>query len=61
MKKQKLVSSKPTEPVESSQELQKKIRQRAFELYELRGRSDGGDFDDWVKAESEITRSAGRT
>lgn len=59
MKKQKLASSKPTEPVESSQELQNKIRQRAFELYELRGRSDGRDFDDWLKAESELTKSAG--
>lgn len=58
MKKQKLASSKPTEPVESSKERWEKIRQRAYELYELRGRQDGGDFEDWLKAESEITSSA---
>ncbi len=60
MKKQKLASSKPTEPIESSEQSREKIRQRAYELYELRGREDGGDFDDWLKAESEITSSAGR-
>lgn len=31
-----------------------RIRQRAFELFELRGRQDGHDFDDWLQAESEI-------
>ncbi len=59
MKKQTLASSQPTEPVESSEQLEK-IRQRAYELYEFRGRQDGGDFEDWLKAESEITSSAGR-
>ncbi len=59
MKKQKLASSQPTETVEPSEQLDK-IRQRAYELYELRGRQDGGDFDDWLKAESEITSSSAR-
>jgi hypothetical protein len=31
-----------------------RIRRRAFELFELRGRQDGHDFDDWLQAESEI-------
>jgi len=31
-----------------------KIRQRAFELYEARGREEGRDFDDWLQAEAEI-------
>jgi hypothetical protein len=29
------------------------IQRRAYELYELRGRSDGHDWDDWLQAESE--------
>ncbi len=37
------------------------IRRRAYELYEQRGRKDGHDMDDWLRAESEVTRSAGRT
>jgi hypothetical protein len=31
-----------------------RIRRRAFELFELRGRQDGHDFEDWLQAESEI-------
>jgi len=34
--------------------LQEQIRIRAFELYELRGREDGHDLDDWLQAESEL-------
>lgn len=30
------------------------IAQRAYELYEQRGRQDGGDLEDWVKAEREL-------
>jgi hypothetical protein len=37
------------EPVEEQ------IRQRAYELYEARGREDGHDLEDWQQAESEIT------
>lgn len=31
------------------------IRRRAYELYEERGREDGHDLDDWLRAEEEIT------
>lgn len=34
------------------------IRIRAYELYEERGREDGCDLEDWLRAEDEIT---GRT
>ena len=37
------------------QELEYQIRQRAHELYEARGREDGHDLDDWLRAEVEIT------
>lgn len=37
---------------ESSEE---RIRERAYELYEARGRGDGHDLEDWLEAEAEIT------
>ena len=36
-------------------ELEIKIRERAYELYEARGREDGHDLQDWLRAEEEIT------
>jgi len=30
------------------------IRQRAFELYEARGRESGRELDDWLAAEREL-------
>ncbi len=30
------------------------IAQRAYELYEQRGRQDGWDLEDWLKAEREL-------
>lgn len=30
------------------------IAQRAYELYEQRGRQDGHDLEDWLKAEREL-------
>ncbi len=41
---------------ESIRELQEQIR-RAYELYEQRGKEDGHELDDWLQAESEITRT----
>jgi hypothetical protein len=37
-----------------SVDMQEVIRQRAYELYEQRGRQHGRDFDDWLRAESEV-------
>lgn len=39
---------------ECSAELNEQIRCRAYELYEQRGREDGHDLEDWLKAESEV-------
>ncbi len=36
-------------------DLEEKIRQRAYQLYESRGRGDGRDFDDWLQAEAEVS------
>jgi hypothetical protein len=32
------------------------IRERAYQLYEERGRGDGHEWDDWLQAEGEITQ-----
>jgi hypothetical protein len=37
--------------------IEDRIRRRAFELYEQRGRVDGFALGDWLQAESEILRA----
>jgi hypothetical protein len=34
--------------------IERQIRQRAYELYERRGKTDGHDLDDWLQAERSI-------
>ena len=34
--------------------VEERIRQRAYQLYEQRGRVDGFALDDWLQAEGEI-------
>jgi hypothetical protein len=48
-----------TEQVHTS-ELEERIRRRAYELYEQRGRPDGHDVDDWLQAEAEMTQPSVR-
>ena len=43
------VTSEPQEV-----DLEHQIRLRAHELYEARGREDGHELDDWLRAEEEI-------
>jgi DUF2934 family protein len=31
-----------------------RIRRRAYDLYERRGRAEGHDLDDWLQAEAEL-------
>jgi hypothetical protein len=40
--------------------IEEQIRRRAYELYEARGREDGRDLGDWLRAESKITGKAAR-
>jgi len=47
---------KPTQTSESSIDRQEKVRRRAYELYEQRGREDGHDLEHWLQAESEIAQ-----
>jgi oligoendopeptidase F len=46
----------PTKVTNSMHDLQEQIRRRAHELYEQRGRDEGHELDDWLQAESEVTR-----
>ena len=48
-----IAGTKPQNPEEQ-------IRQSAFALYEARGRQDGHDLDDWLRAEKEITEQKTR-
>ena len=43
------------------QNLEETIRVRAYELYEARGREDGRDLDDWLRAEEQVTQQKVRT
>ncbi len=42
------------------QELEIQIRERAYELYEARGREDGHDLEAWLRAEEEIMEQKAR-
>jgi Protein of unknown function (DUF2934) len=46
--------------VSDPRELEIQIRERAYELYEARGREDGHDLEDWLRAEEEITPKKAR-
>ena len=51
----------PTSVTSEPQELEHQIRLRAQELYEARGREDGHELDDWLRAEEEITQKKAGT
>jgi hypothetical protein len=55
-KPQTSVTSEPQQLV-----LEHQIRLRAHELYEARGREDGHELEDWLRAEEEITQKKVRT
>jgi hypothetical protein len=40
-------------------DLEQRIRQRAYEIYEARGRQEGRADEDWLLAEEEITGITG--
>jgi DUF2934 family protein len=45
----------PATVTSDTQELESQIRERAYELYEARGRENGHEVEDWLRAEEEIT------
>ena len=44
----------PASDPESFERLNERIRIRAYELYEQRGRADGFEAQDWLQAEEEV-------
>jgi hypothetical protein len=36
--------------------VEEQIRQRAYQLYEQRGKEDGRDVEDWLRAEEEVAQ-----
>jgi Protein of unknown function (DUF2934) len=51
----------PTAVTTDQQELEDQIRERAYELYEERGREDGHAEEDWLRAKEEIAIKKFRT
>ena len=53
----------PTTGISELQEfgLEYQIRLRAYQLYEARGREDGHELDDWLRAKEELTIKKFRT
>jgi hypothetical protein len=41
--------------------LEQEIRRRAYELYEERGREDGHELDDWLRAEEQVKARQARS
>jgi len=60
MKKRRATTRGKRQLADSAEQVEEKMRKRAHELYELRGREDGLDLDDWLKAESEVHGGADR-
>jgi hypothetical protein len=48
------VSEADPQICEEAENITDRIRERAYELYQLRGQSDGHDLDDWLMAESQF-------
>jgi len=53
MKTHPLIGMRATTRVKSLASLEERIRGRAYDLYERRGRVDGHDLEDWLQAEWE--------
>ena len=53
------VQKKPPANVttDSEQVFEDETRRLAYQLYEERGREDGHDVDDWLRAEAELTEA----
>ena len=41
-------------PIVETLPLEERVRERAYELYVLRGNESGSELDDWLQAEQEI-------
>ena len=55
MKKRQNRNGEKQKLAESAEQVREKIRKRAYEFFEFRGKENGRGLDDWLKAESEVT------
>ncbi len=44
----------PIDPLGTNAPREERVRLRAYELYERRGKDDGHADDDWIRAEAEV-------
>ena len=42
-------------------DVKERVSRRAYELYEARGREDGHDVEDWLRAESELVHQQSKS
>lgn len=54
MKNSELTMMPDNTPITYPPGVEEQIRSRAYQLYEERGRLDGYDVEDWLRAEAEI-------
>jgi hypothetical protein len=54
--KSKTRQPRSIKPAESS-DIENRIRDRAYQLYEQRGSVDGFALDDWLQADAEVLRA----
>jgi outer membrane protein TolC len=50
-----------TEQASKGARAQDRIAQRAYELYEQRGRQDGRALEDWLSAERQLVGASGKS
>jgi len=54
VKRPSIHDAEPQIEDEEPQDITVQIRELAYELYQLRGQSDGHELDDWLLAESQL-------
>jgi hypothetical protein len=55
-------TGRKSQPIRNEpQNVEETVRTRAYELYEERGREDGRELEDWLRAEEEVTKRKIRT
>ena len=59
-KLQRTMKHGASEPTADSQDLQSAIAQKAYELWEQNGRTDGRDLEHWLEAERLVTQGDAR-
>ncbi len=57
----KAAGSTKTAAARPLQDLETRVRQRAYELYLERGREEGHEAEDWIRAEAEVATGQART